>query len=79
VTNTWDLRENGTYTFSVAATGEGVSVLRDGVAMSGADGIYTFQHSGDRTTTQIAISCDGASSAIIRGFNRIVGFSIILR
>lgn len=80
VTIDWDLLESGPYSFRVAATGAGVTVLRDGVAMSGdADGIYRFGHEGERTTTQIVISCDNSSSAVIDSFRTNRGFILSFR
>jgi hypothetical protein len=80
VTIDWDLLESGSYSFRVAATGAGVTVLRDGVAMSGeADGIYRFGHEGERATTQIVISCDNSSSAVIDSFRTNRGFILSFR
>ena len=80
VTIDWDLLESGPYSFRVAATGAGVTVLRDGVAMSGdADGIYRFGHEGERTATHIVISCDGSSSAVIYAFRNQKGFILSFR
>jgi hypothetical protein len=80
VTIDWELLEPGPYSFRVAATGAGVTVLRDGVAMVGSgDEIYSFRHEGAQTTTRIVISCDDSSSAVVSAFRYNRGFIITFK
>ena len=76
----WELQDKGSYSFRVASSGTGVTVLRDGVEISSdADGNYRFWHNEGAVITRIVISCDESSSALASSFSRIKGLVLVVQ